>query len=161
MEFLVYSVFIGVGATAFMDVWALLMNRLFDIPSLNYAMVGRWLGHVFGGRFFHNQIAQSSPVAGEMALGWGAHYLIGVVFAAAFLFVWGIEWAANPDIVSALLFGVLTVAAPFFIMQPGMGAGVAGANTPAPNITRMRSLMAHVSFGVGLYFAGEILNQLI
>ena len=40
------AVLIGVGATAVMDLWALLQRRLLGIPSLDFAMVGRWLGHL-------------------------------------------------------------------------------------------------------------------
>ena len=35
---------IGVGATATMDLWLLLLQRL-GVPSLNFAMIGRWVGH--------------------------------------------------------------------------------------------------------------------
>lgn len=43
---LIDALLLGAGATAFMDIVALVQNRLFGIPSLNYAMVGRWLGHL-------------------------------------------------------------------------------------------------------------------
>ena len=39
------AVLIGGGATLFMDLWAALQNRLLGVPSLNYALVGRWIGH--------------------------------------------------------------------------------------------------------------------
>jgi hypothetical protein len=42
-EFILHVVFIGVGATIVMDLWALLL-RQFGIPSLNFAFVGRWIG---------------------------------------------------------------------------------------------------------------------
>ncbi|MCY1457414.1 hypothetical protein D9M71_747140 [compost metagenome] len=53
----------------------------------------------------------------------------------------------------ALLFGLASLAAPFFILQPGMGAGIAASRTPRPNTARLRSLMAHTVFGIGLYLA--------
>ncbi|MHA7166248.1 DUF2938 family protein, partial [Burkholderia pseudomallei] len=37
---------IGVGATAVMDAWALVRMRCFGVPPLDYALVGRWLGHL-------------------------------------------------------------------------------------------------------------------
>ncbi|MCD4556480.1 DUF2938 family protein, partial [Burkholderia pseudomallei] len=37
---------IGVGATAVMDAWALVRKRCFGVPPLDYALVGRWLGHL-------------------------------------------------------------------------------------------------------------------
>jgi hypothetical protein len=64
-----------------MDLWAIVLKRAFGIASLNYAMVGRWLGHFPRGHFVHKSIAAAAPVAGERALGWIAHYAIGVIFA--------------------------------------------------------------------------------
>ncbi len=34
---------IGIGATVIMDLWAWLQRRVFGIPSLNYALVARWV----------------------------------------------------------------------------------------------------------------------
>jgi hypothetical protein len=55
--------------------------------------------------------------------------------------------------VSALVVGVFTVVFPFFLMQPGMGIGIAASKTPNPNVARLRSLTSHAIFGVGLYAA--------
>lgn len=116
-------------------------------------MVGRWLGHLFRGRVTHDHIGQASPVPGEAAMGWIAHYLIGILFAALLLGIMGLDWARQPSFMSPILLGVLTLVAPFFITQPGMGLGVAASKTPQPNTARIRSLMAYTAFGVGLYLA--------
>ena len=150
------ALLIGVGATVFMDLLAALQKRLLGVPPLNYALVGRWIGHLWFGRFSHENIAAAPPVRAETALGWFAHYVIGVMFAALLLAVWGIEWARNPTLGPALLVGVASVVAPFLILQPGMGAGIAARKTPQPNISRLRSLTAHISFGIGLYAAALI-----
>ena len=147
------ALLIGGGATLFMDLWAALQKRLLGVPSLSYTLVGRWIGHLWLGRFSHENIAAAPAVKGETALGWFAHYAIGVVFAAMLLAVWGIEWARNPTPGPALLVGVATVAAPFLILQPAMGAGIAARKTPRPNVSRFRSFVAHISFGIGLYLA--------
>ncbi|WP_425252967.1 DUF2938 domain-containing protein [Janthinobacterium sp. NFX145] len=144
---------IGVGATAVMDVWAVALKRFWCIPSLNFAMVGRWLGHLPRGTFSHVNIAQAAPVRDEAILGWTAHYLIGVLFAAVLLALVGQTWVQQPTFVPALLAGLVSVAAPFCILQPGMGAGLAASKTPHPNAARLRSLMAHTAFGIGLYLA--------
>ena len=89
----------------------------------------------------------------EAVLGWTAHYAIGVLFAAVLLALAGQEWVEAPTFAPALLAGVLSVAAPFCILQPGMGAGLAASKTPRPNAARVRSLMAHTAFGIGLYLA--------
>lgn len=71
----------GVGATTVMDLWALML-RQFGIPSLNFAYLGRWLGHLPEGQFIHDKIALARPVRGERVMGWLAHYFIGVSFSA-------------------------------------------------------------------------------
>ena len=144
---------IGVGATAVMDVWAVALKRFWCIPSLNLAMVGRWLGHLPRGNFTHVNIAQAAPVRDEAILGWTAHYVIGVLFAAVLLALAGQEWVQGPTFAPALLAGLVSVAAPFCILQPGMGAGLAASKTPHPGAARLRSLMAHTAFGIGLYLA--------
>lgn len=147
---------IGLGATAVMDLWALLQRRLFGVPSLDYALVGRWLGHFPRGRFRHEAIMAAPPVAGERALGWAAHYAIGMLFAVLLIGVWGPAWVVDPTPGPALIIGVGTVVVPFLIMQPAFGAGLAASRTPQPNKARFRSLVAHLSFGVGLYLAAKI-----
>ena len=144
---------IGVGATAVMDVWAVALKRYWCIPSLNLAMVGRWLGHLPRGTLRHVNIAQAAPVRDEAVLGWTAHYLIGVLFAAVLLALVGDQWVQAPTFAPALLAGLVSVAAPFCILQPGMGAGLAASKTPHPAAARLRSLMAHAAFGIGLYLA--------
>ena len=36
------------------------------------------------------------PYSGERLIGWTAHYLIGIAFAAVLLAIWGLEWARQP-----------------------------------------------------------------
>ncbi|MDH1192770.1 DUF2938 domain-containing protein [Stenotrophomonas sp. GD03958] len=151
------AVVVGVGATAVMDLWAVVQRRLFGIPSLDFAMVGRWLGHLPRGQFRHDGIGCAAAVGGERALGWTAHYVTGVVFAALLLAVAGSDWVHAPTLWPALAFGILSVAAPFFILQPGMGAGIAASKTLAPGKARLRSLVAHSVFGVGMYLSALLL----
>jgi hypothetical protein len=90
----------------------------------------------------------------EKWIGWGAHYGTGIAFALLLLAACGIEWACRPTVLPALVVGIATVAAPFLLMQPGMGAGIASSRTANPRAARMRSLVAHGTFGLGLYVAG-------
>lgn len=154
-DFVLHAGLIGIGATAFMDVWALAQKRLLGIPSLDYAMVGRWIGHIPRGRFAHNSISSASSIEGERVIGWVAHYVIGIVFAAVLLLIWGLDWADNPTLLPALFVGLSTVLFPLFVMQPAFGAGIAASRTPKPSISRLRSVIAHFSFGLGLYLAAE------
>ncbi|QEH97897.1 DUF2938 domain-containing protein [Gluconobacter thailandicus] len=149
-------VFVGAGATAVMDLWALTQKRLLGIPSLDYAMVGRWIAGLKEGKVAHDTIGRSPPVVGEKAIGWAAHYLVGIVFAGLLVALAGKDWLSAPMPGIAILVGLMTVAAPFLILQPGMGAGVAASRTPKPAVARTRSVIAHLSFGIGLYLAGLI-----
>lgn len=156
MDIAIRAALIGIGATVIMDLWGLLLKRGFGLPSLDYAMLGRWIGHMPHGRFVHPKIAAVPPVRGERALGWAAHYVTGVAFAAFLLAVAGIDWAARPTLWPALAVGWAMVAAPFLLMQPGMGLGFAASKTPKPNVARLRVLVTHTVFGLGLYAAAWI-----
>lgn len=151
LQFAARALAIGVGATATMDVWAVLLRRLFHARSLDYALLGRWLGHLPRGRFIHDSIARAEPIRGEAILGWSAHYAIGVLFAGALLALWGMDWAHRPTLTPALIVGLGTLVAPFLILQPGMGLGLAARRAPNPHVARLRSLATHTIFGFGLY----------
>jgi Protein of unknown function (DUF2938) len=161
VELVVRTVLMGIGATLVMDLWALVLKRAFDVRSLDYALVGRWLGHMQAGRFRHASIAAAPAVRGERVIGWVAHYAIGVLFAGLLLAAFGEGWSRQPSPGPAILVGILTVVAPFFIMQPCMGLGVAASRTPKPNVARLRSLATHLVFGLGLYGSAWVLAQLM
>ncbi|WP_266170125.1 DUF2938 domain-containing protein [Dyella subtropica] len=158
--YLMGALVIGGGATVVMDLWAVARQRLLGIPPLDYGLVGRWLAHLARGIFRHDPITASPAVQGERLIGWTAHYLIGIAFAGVLLAIWGLEWICRPTIVPALMIGVGSVAAPFLLMQPGMGAGIAASRTPHPATARLRSLVTHGVFGLGLYSAGWVAHGL-
>jgi hypothetical protein len=160
MDYFVNAVLIGTGATAVMDAWGVARRRLLGAPAPDYGLVGRWLAWMPRGRFRHERIAATPAVKAEKLIGWTAHYAIGVAFAAGLLGTCGLEWAQRPTLAPALLFGIVTVAAPFLLMQPGMGAGIAASRTPRPGAARLQSLVTHAVFGFGLYAAGSLINFL-
>ncbi|WMT15064.1 DUF2938 domain-containing protein [Serratia fonticola] len=159
MDMLLHATVLGIAATLIMDLWAIGQKRLFNIPSLNYRLVGRWIGHMPRGKWVHHTIVQATPVKGETLMGWGAHYLIGIVFTWLFLIIMGPAWLEQPTFLPALAMGIISVVAPFFLMQPSFGFGFAAARTPQPNVARQRSLIAHASFGIGIYVVALLLRQ--
>ncbi|MBC3231044.1 DUF2938 domain-containing protein [Serratia fonticola] len=159
MDMLLHATVLGIAATLIMDLWAIGQKRLFNIPSLNYRLVGRWIGHMPRGKWVHHTIVQATPVKGEILMGWGAHYLIGIVFTWLFLIIMGPVWLEQPTFLPALAMGIISVVAPFFLMQPSFGFGFAAARTPQPNVARQRSLIAHASFGIGIYVVALLLRQ--
>ncbi len=158
LDLMLRAVLIGIGATALLDLWAQLLRRGFGLPAPNWAMTGRWFGHLARGRARHESIAASEPVANELAIGWIAHYLVGILFALALLAIWGPGWAARPTLAPALIVGWVTVGCGWFILQPGMGAGVASSKRPYANRVRALNIAGHTVFGLGLY-ASALLIQ--
>ena len=152
LEFIARTLLIGAGATVVMDAWALFLKAL-GVPSLNFAYLGRWLGHLRHGQFMHASIARATPIRGELLLGWLAHYSIGITFAAVLLSTFGLKWARSPSLLPALLIGIVTVLAPLLVLQPAMGAGIASSNTPTPVFNSLKSVVTHTVFGLGLYLA--------
>jgi hypothetical protein len=84
--------------------------------------------------------------------------MIGTTFAIAFVTLVGSNWLQHPTLIPAIVFGVVTVLAPFFIMQPLLGLGFAASKTSNPAQARLRSLMNHTAFGVGLYLFAMLVN---
>ena len=103
------------------------------------------------GTFVHASIANAPQKRFECAVGWIAHYVIGGAYALALIAIVSGSWLARPTLLPALLFGVGTVLVPFLVMHPSFGLGIAASKAPSPTQARLRSLMAHASFGVGLY----------
>jgi fatty acid desaturase len=135
-----------------MDVWASVLRRL-GIPSLNFALLGRWIGHMPRGTWRHVSITKAAPIRGEAVIGWTAHYSIGVTFAALLLATFGLGWARSPSFGPALFIGIVSVLAPLVILQPAFGAGIASTRTPRPIFNSVKSFVTHVVYGSGLYLA--------
>lgn len=151
---------VGIGATLVMDLWGWLLRRVYGVSGLDYRLVGRWLGHMLHGQFRHDGIGRAGPVPAEALIGWAAHYGIGIAFALGLVAVAGREWLQQPTPGPAVLAGVLTVTLPYLVMQPAFGLGVAGARTPDPTAARLRSLITHLVFGIGLYLASRLVAAL-
>lgn len=142
---------VGIGATALTDLWGVVARRAFNIPPPNFCVVGRWLCYMLAGVFRHRSIMAAAPKPAECTVGWIAHYVTGTAFAAVLVLLAPAQWLQDPTLLPALLFGLVTVGFPFFVMQPAFGLGVAASKTPNPLQARGRSLMTHAVFGLGLY----------
>ena len=125
---------IGIGATLSMDLWNLFLKRAFGIPSLDYALLGRWIAHMPGGQYRHTSIARARPMPLERPLGWATHYTIGA--------------------------GLGTVAFPMLVLQPALGLGIASSKVARPARARLKSLATHTVFGLGIYGCGYGLDRL-
>jgi hypothetical protein len=154
-------ILIGLGATLAFDLWSLFLKYAFKITPSNICLVGRWLRYMPEGTFAHSNIVSAPRKSAECAVGWIAHYMIGITFASVFVAFVGNNWLQHPTLIPTIVFGVVTVLAPFFIMQPSLGLGFAASKTSNPTQARLRSLMNHTAFGVGLYLFALLVNWLL
>ena len=159
---LISAITIGLGATLTFDLWALFLETCpFRIPPSNICLVGRWLRYMPEGIITHSNIASSPKKKAECTVGWIAHYSIGITFAIVFVAIVGIKWLQHPTPIPAIAFGLITVLAPFFVMQPSFGLGFAASKASNPAQARFRTLMNHAAFGVGLYMFALLVRWLI
>ena len=98
-----------------------------------------------------DSISAAAQKSLECTVGWTAHYAIGVVFALVFVALVSGDWLVRPTLMPALLYGIGTVVFPFFIMQPSFGLGIASSKAPNPTQAKLKSIMTHAVFGVGLW----------
>lgn len=154
----IQTILIGLGATLTFDLWGVFLKHAFKLTSSNICLVGRWLQYMPEGIVKHANITFSPPKRAECMVGWLAHYTIGITFAVAFVAFAGNHWLQHPTLLPALFFGVITVLAPFCLMQPAFGLGFAASKTSNPTQARFRSLMNHTAFGVGLYLFGWLVS---
>ena len=152
-------VLIGCGATLVMDIWLMFLKKI-GVPTLNFAFIGRWVGHLFRGRIAHESIGKAAPIAQETLLGWLTHYAVGIAFALLLIGVAGVAWMSAPSPGIALLTGIGTVAFPLLVMQPAMGLGFAASKTPTPARNCLRSLINHGVFGFGLFLSAYVVEWL-
>jgi hypothetical protein len=158
---LMSAILIGLGATLTFDLWAQFLKYAFKITPSNICLVGRWLRYMPEGTFKHSNIGTTPQKSAECMVGWIAHYTIGITFAIAFVALAGSNWLQHPTLIPAIVYGVVTVLAPFFIMQPLFGLGFAASKTSNPMQSRFRSLMNHTAFGAGLYLFAFLVNWLL
>ncbi|PTY37953.1 hypothetical protein BGP77_15955 [Saccharospirillum sp. MSK14-1] len=152
------TLLMGVAATAFIDLWSLVRAQWLGVTKPDFGLVWRWMAGIPAGRLQSPNIQQAPAVPGEAWLGWCAHYAIGVSFAAALIAWQGEHWLTKPTLLPALVVGLVTVMAPFLLMQPGMGLGIAAAKTAHPNSARLHSLITHLLFGFGLYGSAVLIQ---
>ena len=145
------GILLGIGGTVAMDVWAWILARTGVVTFPNWAMPGRWFGHVLKGRVFNEDIGAVEPVPSELSLGWALHYGVGVLYGIFFVLLAGADWVAEPTFLPVWIFSLITIAAGWFLLLPGMGLGWAASKTPSPWKVRVFGLIAHTVFAVGMW----------
>ena len=151
MGLLVKGVVIGFGATVLMDVWAIVLWKAFGQSRPNWAPVGRWFWHLKNGVVFHDDIGKAQPYTHELVLGWVSHYVVGILYGVILALIVGEGWFAAPTFLPAWILGIVTVGAGWFLLQPGLGIGVAASKLPNANKVRLLNLVSHTVFALGLF----------
>lgn len=154
-ELILAGLLMGLGGTVAMDAWAMALDRAGVAPYPNWAGPGRWVGHL--PQLFHDDIGAVPPVRGELALGWALHYGVGLAYGVIWALIGGAAWLASPTLLPVWVFSIVTIAAGWFLLQPGMGLGWAAAKTPAPWKVRGLGLAAHTVFGLGMWGVALVL----
>ena len=148
----------GIIATVAIDLWATFANRILGWPRTNWGMVGRWIGHMRDGQFTHISIASSPPIVHESILGWIFHYVVGCIYAALYLMYVSTAQMGQPTLVTAVLFGLVTILSPWLLMQPALGLGIFASRAPRSNLVRLQNLIIHTIFGFALYYSYLLSN---
>jgi hypothetical protein len=151
----------GITATVAIDLWATFANRVLGWPRTNWGLVGRWIGHMRDGQFAHVSIGSSPAVVHESILGWAFHYVVGCVYAALYLLYINAVQMGQPTLVSAVLFGLVTILSPWLLMQPALGLGICASKAPRSNVVRLQNLIIHTTFGLALYYSYQAVNAFV
>ncbi len=147
-----FCLFVGVGSTLVLDLWVLLVEKVLGIPPTNWGVVGRWLKGIAAGRFVADTTDDSKITLTEKSLGWCFHYIIGVVYAALILIIYGVEFISNPTLAPVIVVGVvLSTIAGLGILMPALGAGFFGRLLPNKAATYVYLVVAHAIFAGGQF----------
>jgi len=158
MEVVIKVITLDIFATVAIDIWATFSNKVLNFPRTNWAMVGRWLGHIPTGKYMHNPVNSSPEIKYENTIGWVFHYFIGVAYAAIYgvLVIWVLEGSAT--LFSSWVFGLFTILSPWLILQPALGLGICAVKAPKPNMVRLQNFTIHSIFGIALYCGWQGIN---
>lgn len=148
---LILGLLMGLSGTILMDFWAILLNRVAQMPLPNWGPVGRWV--IYLPKVFHEDINQIPVKPNEVQIGWAFHYAVGLAYGVIFVLVAGESWLNAPTFIPVWLFALITIAAGWFFLQPGLGLGWALNKTPNPWTGRFWGLVAHTVFGIGMWLA--------
>lgn len=151
---------VGVIATAASDLWQQIQKAVTGIPAGDWPVTGRWVVGFREGRIFDPEVAKRPAIPGEAVVGWSFHYVIGVIYGAVYLGFVYLVAHSQPNWVNGLVFGLVTLAAPFLFMKPAMGGGLFGLKAPNPSNGLFLSITTHAVFGLGLYWGALLYRAL-
>jgi len=84
--------------------------------------------------------------------------MVGCIYAALYLMYVSTAPMGQPTLVSAVLFGLVTILSPWLLMQPALGLGICASKAPRSNLVRLQNLIIHTIFGLALYYSYQVSN---
>lgn len=146
-------IFIGLAATAMMDLHTYLHSKIFRTIPTSCHLTARWVGTIIHREKFTGKITEVAQWRHEGWLGWLGHYLMGVMMVSVFLALVGESWLQAPTLLPLLVYLCVLILFPFCVLQPLWGFGFFGAKTQDPTATRKRVLVAYMGFALGIYLS--------
>ena len=148
---LLEAILMGIWATFFMDILAIVFGKLKIIrPTIEPQIVGRWALYIFRGKIVHKDIYKTPALANEKIAALVSHYLIGIILAGIYLII-ELKVSTTRDLPwMALIFGLLTVLLPWLWLFPSIGIGFLASKTAKKTPYIVTSLINHTDFGLGL-----------
>lgn len=158
MLLLLTGVATGVFGTLAMDFLNHLFSRTGIILKIDIAMIGRMSAGWGKGRFRYSQPGEMEPVDKEFFYGVITHYAIGVALSLPYVLGWHLLVGGPTSPLWALVYGVMTTVASWFLVYPSMGMGVFGRHSPEGLKAVFSPLANHLFFGAGMAVAVASLN---
>lgn len=162
MIFFVEMILMGVVATLFMDITAIILakNKIIH-PPVGPEAVGRWILYMFRGKFVHEDINKTPVLNNEKSVSLLFHYLIGIALAGIYLLIESKLPTIRHQLWAPLVFGIATVLLPWFWLYPAMGLGFLASKAPRRSPYIITSLVNHTDFGLGMVIWVGLLRRLL
>lgn len=140
----------GILGTLAMDLLNYLFARIGIILTIDLQMIGRMSAGWTRRRFRYHHPDEMEPVANEKLYGYITHYAIGLGLAVTYLLGWDILVGGPASPVWALVYGITTTAASWFIIYPSLGQGALGRKSQYGIKSAYSALANHLFFGIGM-----------
>jgi len=153
MNLILSGIVAGIIGTTVMDLMNNLVARTGLLLKIDMLILGRMAAGWTHGRFLYKHPDEMEQVPGEMIYGYLTHFAIGIGLAMPFIAFWELLFENPITPFGAIMYGISTTAASFFLVYPSIGLGVCGTKHPERIKAFASPLANHFFYGVGLAIA--------
>jgi uncharacterized membrane protein YagU involved in acid resistance len=114
------------------------------IATLVMTAVGLWIAPLMGMPAMNPAEMLAGNMGGNVALGWAAHLMIGVVLGLGYAFV--ARWVPGPPLLRGALYALAPFLAAQIMVMPMMGMPIFSGSA----VMAMGSLLGHLVYGAVL-----------